>query len=61
MAGDCRRFVTRDGGNGGPEGHHLHTVQVTIEVMAEANAEEGGRHGDRPPVQKGYRDLFKCF
>ena len=38
MAGDCRRFVTRDQGNGGPEGRHLHTVPVTMAVMAEACA-----------------------
>ena len=30
MAGGCRRFVTRDEANGGPEGHHLHTGPVTI-------------------------------
>ena len=53
MAGDCRRFVTRGRGNGGPGGRHLHTVLVTMVDMAEACAWEGGRHGDHPPVHKG--------
>ena len=53
MAGNCRRFVTRDRGNGGPGGRHLHTVPVTMVDMAEACAWKGGRYGDHPPVHKG--------
>ena len=33
MAGDCRRFVTRGRGNGGPGGRHLHTVPVAITAV----------------------------